>query len=105
MASDPPPVPLAAHFYGAIATVEFDRFLTSGPLDVSNWFVRYGGLSKTVNAADAEGHVPGILDLYLLAGGVPNPGPDVVSYSPPPFDVVSRTGIPAAAFADYPITP
>jgi hypothetical protein len=40
-----------------------------------------------------------------LAAPMLDPGPDVVSYDPPPFDVVSVGGlVPAPAFTDFPVT-
>lgn len=47
-----------------------------------------------------QGHVT-----IVLVGSVPDVGPDVVSFAPPPFDVVSDPGmIPVQAFTDYPLT-
>ncbi len=45
------------------------------------------------------------MDSVVLAGsaGMSDAGPDVVSYSPPPFDVLSWQGEPAEAFADFPV--
>jgi len=101
---DPPPVPVVAHFGAPYATVEFDRRLTGGPISTGNWFVRVANLQKNITNVDVEGHVPRLVDVLCSVGGIPNAGPDVVSYSPPPFDLTSLTGIPAAAFADFPIT-
>lgn len=70
-------------------------------LDVGNWFVRHGGQAWTVTGV--AGGALGVT--VVLAGSVPDVGPDVVSYSPPPFDVLSAGGlVPAPAFADYAIT-
>lgn len=69
-------------------------------MDPTNWFVRVGGFSQNIVSALAV--APNQV-LVTSFGAGPDPGPDVVSYSPPPFDVVGPTG-PAAAFSDYPIT-
>lgn len=83
-----------------MCTVQFSTSLTLGPLDTGNWFVRVGNRSQTIFTAVASAP-----DLVLLTsiGSGPNPGPDVVSYSPPPFDVIGPPG-PAPAFSDFPIT-
>lgn len=33
-----------------------------------------------------------------------NVGPDVIAYSPPPFDVLNAVGQPTATFSDFPLT-
>ncbi|MBA7664504.1 hypothetical protein ES703_72565 [subsurface metagenome] len=80
--------------------ITFDRRLAPGPLDILNWIARYENMIYTCDAAEAEDdHVTAIMQ-----GPVENPGADQVTFSPPPFDVISRRGIPAVAFADFPIT-
>lgn len=69
--------------------------------DTGNWFIRFTGLERTITGVlVAPGGV-----IVTTAGVVANPGPDVVSYSPPPFDVVSDTTKPTAApaFTDFPL--
>lgn len=38
-----------------------------------------------------------------MGAGVLDAGPDIVDYRPPPFDVVSSFGVPAAGFLDFPL--
>lgn len=73
--------------------------------DTANWFVRVANVERTVMGVTI-GAGPGNnrVDLTTLAAGA-DFGPDVVSFSPPPFDVVSDTvkPQPAPAFADLPL--
>lgn len=99
------PAPVAAHVFGGMqCRVHFDLPLSLGALDVSNWFVRWGGSRRAIASADAMSFNG--LEGVRLAFGLPfpEPGPDVVSYSPPPFDLKGLTDVPVAAFADFPIT-
>lgn len=98
------PVPIAASWSGITrsATVTFShdvRFLLD-PKD-ANWFVRFDNVEKPVTDV-SMGPVNVVVSTL---GGVPDAGPNVVSYSPPPFDVVSDTlkPFPAAAFTDFPL--
>lgn len=78
----------------------FSCDLVSGPLDPTNWFARYGGYGLTPLAANAVGSEV----VMTVLSGASNPGADIVSYSPPPFDVVAAyRPIPAVAFADFPL--
>jgi len=94
------PVPILATWTSPKCTVTFSQALTPGPLDTGNWFVRVGGRSQTIFLAAAV--APDKAELTSIGSGA-NPGPDVVSYSPPPFDVTGPTG-DAPAFSDFPIT-
>jgi len=72
-----------------------------GVLEHENWFARINGRLYSFNAAVAAG------SRVSLAGAVdtgPDPGPDVVHYMPPPFDVQTPAGGLAAAFNDFPIS-
>ncbi len=100
-----PPLPLSAVFNPPLGpvTVTFSHPILSNPaLDPSNWFVRRSNNSFTFSLLKAVG---GVVELTTLSPTI-NPGPDVVSYSPPPFDVLSDTAraVPAPAFADFPLT-
>lgn len=78
-----------------------EDLLAAGALDLSNWIVRYNNLVWTVSAALAVGNQ------VQLAGasGASNPGADVVSFAPPPNDVItSLSGLPVLSFADFPVT-
>jgi hypothetical protein len=61
-----------------------------------------GDVVRTVTNVSILG--PQVVLLTMAAAG--DPGPDVVSYSPPPFDIISDTAKPTAApaFADFPVT-
>lgn len=75
-----------------------------GPLDPANWFIRHTNQEWDVFAAAV---LPGLESQVKIDtnAGPANVGPDVVSYSPPPFDVVAGPRrVPAAAFAGFPIT-
>lgn len=103
MASDGPPLPLAAHLGTPPidVIVIFDRPLATVPiLNIANWAVRLAGVAQFVNAAAAAGYCVSL----ATTPGFPDPGPDVVSYSPPPFDVVGAHTVPVAAFTALPIT-
>lgn len=71
-------------------------------LDTANWTVIFGNFFQTVALANAALVGPNIVQLDLIPGGAA-PGPDRVSFAPPPFDVVGTAGGPAPAFADYPL--
>lgn len=100
MPPDPPPVPILATWTNPNCFVTFDQVLGPGVLDNANWFVRVGNFSRGVATATVV--PPSVVRLTTVGFG-PDAGPDIVSYSPPPFDVIGSGG-PAVAFADYPIT-
>jgi len=101
------PVPVAAALNGAgPATVTFDQPLVPGALDPANWFLRFNNtfISPLVIPGNPSAAGSTVSIIFFTAG--PDPGPDVVSFSPPPNDVVSlATAIPAAAFSDFPLAP
>jgi hypothetical protein len=80
--------------------VQFDRPLQADPaLDVANWTVRLGNFLQVVSSAVAAGSIVTL----QRTNGPGQPGADVVSFAPPPDDVISAAGLPAAAFSDLPI--
>lgn len=98
MPREPPPLPISAGWFifPLDFRVFFDRPLTMGVLDSLNWFVRTDNLIRDFGLATAkQDHV------RLENPGIPgfNAGPDEVRYAPPPFDLLSDVGTPAAAFA------
>lgn len=97
---EPPPVPVLADKTNGHLDVYFSSTLTPGPLNAGNWFIREANTAWLPIGPTAV--LPNRVSIDLFGLG-PDVGPDVVSYSPPPFDVVGPGG-PAAAFADYPIT-
>lgn len=98
-----PPSPVSATYAqnDQILRVVFDRFLEDGPLDQLNWWVRASNSKRT-------GLVPAFAHNKVVTCpvGFPviNPGADACFYVPPPFDVRSRHDLPAAAFAEFPMT-
>lgn len=98
-----PPVPILAQQGGfpLTAYVTFDQFLVPGPLNAANWTVRISNNTYSFTSVTAVGAI------VVLVCNVPSvsPGPDGVSYTATPADVVAlATGSPAAAFANYPFT-
>lgn len=56
-------------------------------------------MSRTAVTATAAGSVvSGAMSL-----GAADPGSDQITFAPPPSDVLSLTGLPAVAFADFPL--
>lgn len=98
-----PPQPLSAtiNATSGVWSVQFDSDLVPGGLDAANWTIRANDTAYDVVAASAnDAQVVGASN-----AGDENIGADVISYSPPPFDVVeSVNNLPAAAFADFPLT-
>jgi hypothetical protein len=75
--------------------------LASNPAaDTANWSLRLGGFMHTVTGVN----VAPVGVALSHTGGPANPGPDVVSFSPPPFDVTGAGGDPVAAFSNLPVT-
>ncbi len=99
----PPPVPISAtRTLPDIAFVTFDQDLVIGPLEDSLWTWRSN--NRAFEALNAEVNAGAVVELTGLDVG-PDVGPNVISFSPPPFDVLSLgTGLPAAAFVDFPLT-
>lgn len=103
MAPREPPVPIGATYStGAkTLTVTFDRQLTPGFVDGANWTGRYS--NKLHSGPLFPGMiVAGATVSAVMVAGLVNVGPDVTHYNPPPFDVQSSFGVPAAGFIDYP---
>jgi len=100
-----PPVPILARYTIPVGpvTVTFNQPLRPDPaLETANWFVRHNGQAPLVHAALA------VADRVVLSLGIGpgNPGPNVVSFNPPPFDVqeAAPPHEPTAAFSDFPLT-
>lgn len=79
----------------------FDQPLQANPaLNIPNWFIRADDKTRGPVTAIAAGS-----DVTITTG-LPfvQVGPDVVSYSPPPFDLISANALPVDAFADFSIS-
>lgn len=95
------PIPMRAtiHLAGNQLRCDFDLPLTVGPLDAANWWWRYGDaafVAETATAAGVRVTVNGTAE-------VEDPGPNVCSYRPPPFDVLGFCKGKAKAFELFPI--
>ena len=96
-----PPIPLAATLVFATGawTCTFDQPLQAATLDFTNWAMRASGTIFLPTSASASGSIV----TGASTGAIPDLGPDVVAYTPPPFDVLSVPGLPAVAFTDFPL--
>ncbi len=96
-----PPGPLAAQFSAGsgVLVLTFDSALMPAMLARSNWFLRIYDQAYLILSAEAA------MDSVILTGipGMVDPGANIVSYSPPPFDVLSWQGEAAEAFSDLPV--
>lgn len=104
MPPSPGPVPIAACFWAVPPSVfvRFDQPLVAGVgWDTGNWFVRWLNETRAVTQVSTVGDQV-VLDLAAGVGGL---GPNVVSFSPPPFDIEGLFGNVADPFADYPLVP
>lgn len=97
-----PPVPILATWvaFPPKVVVTFNHLLVPAALDPGTWTIRHADQNFVVQAAAALTnevtltHAPGLADL----------GPDVVNYTPPPYDVISLGGlVPAGAFLNFPL--
>lgn len=103
-----PPVPVAAVWLPlpSVVRVVFNhRLLPDAALNTDNWFVRFNNFSLNIVLARIAPATPFIVRL-TISGQAINMGPDVVSFFPPPFDVISDTvvEVPAPGFTDFPLT-
>lgn len=81
--------------------VTFDRPLTPGPVDFANWRARHGN-EKYNGAVTATAAGSTVTCRQVVGFG--DVGPNVVHYDAIAPDVLSSFGVPAAAFANFPIT-
>lgn len=79
----------------------FDRVLRPGPLDHLNWRIIENN-KRRLGAAPCTS--AGTIVRCRMGGPAIFAGPNEVDYLPPPFDVASSHGVPAAAFAGFPLT-
>ncbi len=88
-------VDLAAMRWGVV----FNQPLLPAALAPGNWLFQTGGnFYDATSAVALEQHVGGA----LVSAGEAGPGEDV-SYDATPADVTSAAGVPAPAFADFPL--
>ncbi len=106
MAQLDPPVPILAADIVFQAQVTFNHPLIQGALDHDNWSVRFGDERFAISNASVGAFPPTDIILSYDMPGVPDVGPDVVDFTPPPSDVISDTArqIPAPGFLNFPMT-
>lgn len=86
---------------GSHLTLQFDRLLQPGALNILNWEcraqnTRWGGFANCVASGSQ-------VDVDMATIG-PEIGANVAHYLPPPFDVVSLYGVQAPGFTYFPIS-
>ena len=97
------PLPLTAVYQlstGALQLTLSEPVQANPSLSILNWFLRIGPNRRTVTSASAVASSV----LIATSPGPVDPGPQVISFSPPPFDVLSVPGMPMLAFAGFPVT-
>jgi len=80
--------------------VTFNHTLQPGAVDHTNWTANYGLTAYAGSAGIVAGNVVTV-DMVNAGIGVPA---NFCAFAPPPFDVKTPHGTPAAAFAGFPIT-
>lgn len=97
-----PPVPILATITApGFVTLTFDQPLIPGPSNVNNYFVRRTNVDREpVPPATIAGSAVSFTSIPDRA----NVGPDVISFSAFFPDIIGVTGLPAAAFVDFPLT-
>lgn len=97
------PVPVLAEtfLFPNRVFITFSTVMKPAIVDKRSWSVRIGNQAYTIDSAEVK-----LFGVELMVTpGAGDPGANVVSFAPPPFDVVSAAGhVPAPAFADFPIT-
>lgn len=102
-----PPTPINAtvdSVFPLILDLFFDDILRGVALDPTNWTIRFNNTAYNVFSIAVALFDP--TQVRMVAGLVgPDPGADVVTFAPPPFDLFGLlTGLPVTAFANFPIT-
>lgn len=100
------PVPIAARYFTAAARAEidFDAGLQPGLKFAPNWTFRFSGFGWGTNVVSVGMPQSRVVCTAMIAGP-PDPGPNVVNYAAGIPDIIRASdGVPAAAFAGYPIT-
>lgn len=95
------PLPLSSTFStgSSTATINFDEDLVDKVLGgaAGPWVIRISNLAKTFIGKTIAGTTATIV---CNSGGVPDPGPNLINYNPPPNNIESLVGtLPAAAFS------
>lgn len=98
-----PPAPLSATYDAPTSTLEitFDRTLSPGPVAPNNLGCRFANMLRT-NLV--PGTAAGNKVTAIMGGAFLDLGPNVCAYHATPPDIVSTYSVPAAPFADFPVT-
>lgn len=99
---DPAPLPILAQWAMAPdrLIVTFDQQLQAGTTDKINWSARHNGF---VWESNVDGNIVGDTVTLLMMSAIPLPGENC-SYFASVGDVMGLSGVPVAAFTEYPIT-
>ncbi len=110
LGSEPPtaPVPISATFAftdGAtgVLTVNFDQPLQPGATASANW-IFHAGLDGTFPAGPAGTVTESTVKIVKTRTLLTPDSPTRCDYLAAPADVLSLGGLPAVAFADFPVT-
>ena len=84
-----------------LVQIDFSEpLLPDASINFANWPIRWTGNAYNVTAAEVSGSTV----VLEVEADIPDPGADVVSYTPPPADVITLgSGIPVALFTDFPL--
>ncbi len=99
---DPGPVPVSANFDISLqrVAITFDSEIVTQTFDASVWPIRAVNVTRIPTGISRP--VPTVILLNTTAGP-PNPGPNVVSYAPPPVGLKTPGGSPVGSFTDFPL--
>ncbi len=99
-----PPVPVSAVINAPMteAVVTFDRAMFPNPTpNIGNWTIRWANQLRTMTS----GNVTGLTATLNLTPGGADVGDDIVSFDPPPFDILDNVTLrPVTPFTDFPLT-
>lgn len=85
-------------------TVTFDQPLQPGATAAGNWTCTYGiAAIKFDHTQPAPGVLAGNTATLQMANPILSGGPNVCAYLAAPPDVIGTNGLPAAAFAGFPL--
>ena len=102
-----PPVPISAVVFASssLFVVTFDQPLIPGLISPGNWSAR-ADLSSGVKFWNPVGQpaVAGNTVTWTGTPGAPTFGGTIITYGPPPFDLIGCNALPAPAFIDFPMS-
>ncbi len=97
------PVPVSAVWTVGASRLDvtFDSPLQNGSYASSQHFIRVGNIERFIQGSVT---VSGGVAFMWTSPGTGNPGPDVTSYSPPPFSLIGTNSVLVEAYSNFPIT-